>query len=98
VVLWEMLTGVRMFEGETLSHTLAHVLTRDVKLEDVPAPVRPLLARCLDRNVKTRLRDVGEARVAIDFNVTRRATGDWIVQQLREALPEAAAISLRDLP
>ena len=66
VVLWEMLTGKPAFEGETVSHTLAHVLTREINLDDAPASVRPLLRRCLDRNVKTRLRDIGEARVEID--------------------------------
>jgi serine/threonine protein kinase len=49
VVLYEMLTGVRLFEGETLSHTLAHVLTRPVDLDrlpkDTPAPIVALLRR-----------------------------------------------------
>ena len=65
VVLWEMVTGSQLFEGETIAHTLAHVLTRQLKLEDAPPALRPLLGRCLDRNVKTRLRDIGEARIAI---------------------------------
>jgi Tol biopolymer transport system component len=70
VVLWEMLRGKRLFPGgETLSHTLADVLRAPVDFtklpESTPAPVIELLKRCLDRNVKTRLRDIGEARVAL---------------------------------
>jgi serine/threonine protein kinase len=68
VVLWEMLTGRRLFDGETISHTLASVLKDPIELDVVKAPpqIRELLARCLDRNPKDRLRDIGEARVAIE--------------------------------
>jgi Tol biopolymer transport system component/predicted Ser/Thr protein kinase len=69
VVLWEMLSGKRLFEGETVSHTLADVLRAEIDFgklpDDTPAPLRELLARCLDRDLKTRLRDIGEARIAI---------------------------------
>ena len=61
VVLWEMLVGRQMFEGETVSHVLAAVLTKDPDLSDVPARVRPLLARCLERDPRRRLRDIGDA-------------------------------------
>ncbi|MFM2125974.1 MAG: hypothetical protein RL328_2425 [Acidobacteriota bacterium] len=67
VVLWEMLTGQRLFKGDTVAHTLAAVLQAPISFEalkSVPAPVRELVARCLDRDVKSRLRDIGEARVA----------------------------------
>jgi len=70
VVLWEMLTGGQLFHrGETVSHTLADVLRAEIDFAKLPAatppPVRELLKRCLDRDVQTRLRDIGEARVAI---------------------------------
>ena len=61
VVLWEMLTGERMFTGETVSHILAAVLTRDPDLTRVPLKVRPLLERCLEKDPKKRLRDIGDA-------------------------------------
>ncbi len=74
VVLWEMLSGRRMFAGETIAHTLAEVLTREADLDAVPATtpaaVKDLLRRCLDRNVKTRLRDIGEARILLQSNPT----------------------------
>jgi serine/threonine protein kinase len=69
VVLWEMLTGNRLFDGETISHTLADVLRAPIDFaqlpQGTPRAIRDLLRRCLDRNVKNRLRDIGEARVAI---------------------------------
>lgn len=69
VVLWEMLTGKRLFEGETVSHTLADVLRAPIDFDKLPKgtpwTIRELLRRCLDRDVRTRLRDIGEARIAI---------------------------------
>ena len=69
VVLFEMLTGRRAFAGETVSDILAAVLTRDPPLDALPAAapgaLRRLLARCLERDPKRRLRDIGEARIAL---------------------------------
>ncbi len=70
-VLFEMLTGERLFPaGESVSHLLADVLRAPIDLTRLPAPVpaevRQLLQRCLERNVKNRLRDIGEARIAIE--------------------------------
>ncbi|MBI1788917.1 MAG: protein kinase [Acidobacteria bacterium] len=69
VVVWEMLSGRRLFEGETVSHTLADVLRAEIdanKLpEGTPPAIRDLVRRCLDRDVKSRLRDIGEARIAL---------------------------------
>ena len=61
VVLWEMVTGRRMFEGETVSHVLAAVLTQHVDLSAVPPRIRRLLARCLEKDARKRLRDIGDA-------------------------------------
>ena len=70
VVLWEFLTGRRLFDGETVSHTLADVLRGAIDFDklprETPHAIRGLLRRCLDRNTKNRLRDIGEARIAID--------------------------------
>ncbi|HEV3214326.1 MAG TPA: protein kinase [Vicinamibacterales bacterium] len=80
VVLWEMLTGKKLFDGETVSHTLADVLRATIDFDQVPrttpVAVRALLERCLDRDVKCRLRDIGEARVQIERYLTnpRRAS------------------------
>jgi serine/threonine-protein kinase len=69
VVLFEMLTGQRAFKGEEISDVIASVLRDAVDLqalpEATPATVRRLLTRCLERDPKLRLRDIGEARVAL---------------------------------
>jgi serine/threonine protein kinase len=70
VVLWEMLTGTKLFEGETVSHTIADVLRAPIEFgklpPSTPAPIAELVKRCLDRNVRTRLQSIGEARIAIE--------------------------------
>jgi serine/threonine protein kinase len=70
VVLWEMLTGRRLFDGETVSHTLADVLRQPIDFSqlpgDVPETIRVLLRRCLNRDVKKRMRDIGEARLQLE--------------------------------
>ncbi len=69
VLLYEMLTGRRLFKAETVSETLAAVLRDEIVLEPLPAgtpqAVVRLLRRCLDRDSRTRLRDIGEARIAL---------------------------------
>ncbi|MEE8411488.1 MAG: protein kinase [Acidobacteriota bacterium] len=70
VVLYEMLTGKTLFQAETISETLAAVLRDEVSIDDAlpagtPASVAGLLRRCLDRDPRTRLRDIGEARIAL---------------------------------
>jgi serine/threonine protein kinase len=47
VVLYEMLTGQRLFKGDTVSDTLAAVLKETPDFDRVPARVRILLRRCL---------------------------------------------------
>jgi Tol biopolymer transport system component/tRNA A-37 threonylcarbamoyl transferase component Bud32 len=70
VVLWEMLCGEKLFNAETVSHTLADVLRAEIDFSQLPADTPPsiqrLLRRCLERNPKRRLRDIGEARIAIE--------------------------------
>jgi eukaryotic-like serine/threonine-protein kinase len=61
VVLFEMLTGRMLFAGETISDTLAAVLTREPEVERVPAKARKLLQSCLEKDPKRRLRDIADA-------------------------------------
>src|SRR5436309_5811602 len=74
VVLWEMLCGKTLFSGETISHILAAVLTTDPAWDrlpaETPASIRKLLRRCLDRDRKKRLRDIGDALIEIDEALT----------------------------
>jgi len=60
VVLFEMLTGKRLFDGETISHTLAAVLTKEPDLQHVPVKARRLLQSCLEKDPRRRLRDIGD--------------------------------------
>jgi Tol biopolymer transport system component len=70
VVLFEMLTGRRLFEGDSVPDTLARVLQREIDFDalpdSTPPAIRRLLRRCLERQPKKRLRDIGDARLVID--------------------------------
>ena len=81
VVLYEVLAGRRLFQGDSMAHLLADVLHGPIDLEklpkETPRKVRELMRRCLDRDVRNRLRDIGEARVAIEgAGVQGNAEGD----------------------
>jgi serine/threonine-protein kinase len=69
VILFEMLAGGRLFDGETISDTLAAVLKTEPDWKALPASTPSelcrLLARCLERDPRLRLRDIGEARVLL---------------------------------
>jgi len=69
-VLYEMLTGKQAFTGETVTDTLASVIKEEPNLSHLPtatpAHVRVLLQRCLQKDPKQRLRDIGDARIALD--------------------------------
>ena len=72
-VLYEMLTGRKAFGGDDVSETMAHVLTKEVEWDALPGATSPplvrLLKRCLERNPKARLRDIGEARIALTESI-----------------------------
>ena len=69
VVLYEMLTGTRPFQGEDVSLTLASVMKSDVNVQtlphDIPATMRTVLRRCLEKDPRERLRDIGDVRLAM---------------------------------
>ena len=66
VVLYEMLTGKQLFNGETVSDILASVLKDAPNLEDVPEQVRPLLQRCLQKDPKKSLQSIGDWDLLLD--------------------------------
>jgi len=70
VVLYELLTGRRLFHAETVTETLAAVLRQDLDLTtlppETPPSLRRLIERCLDRDPRRRLRDIGDARVELE--------------------------------
>jgi serine/threonine-protein kinase len=69
-VLYDMLTGRRLFEGETVSDVLAGVLRAEPDWEalppSTPAAIRRLLRRCLHRDPDGRLHDIADARLEIE--------------------------------
>ena len=93
VVLYEMLTGRRAFEGESVSDTLSHVLTKEPDWSalpaDTPASIRTLLRRCLAKDRKQRLDSATVARLDLDDasespQTEARASG---VTRARRVLP-----------
>ena len=60
VVLFEMLTGNKLFTGDDLTETLASVVKEQPDLGEAPPEVRRLLDTCLQKNPKQRLRDIGD--------------------------------------
>jgi len=66
VVLYEMVTGKRLFESETVSDTLAAVLKEEPDLQKTPIKVQRLLRRCLEKDPKRRLRDIGDMGLLLE--------------------------------
>jgi serine/threonine-protein kinase len=87
VVLYELLTGERMFQGEDAADTLAAVIHKQPDLEKAPPQVRLLLRRCLEKDPKKRLRDISVAKELLDEKP--QATAPY-----RTPLPWIAAAAL----
>jgi eukaryotic-like serine/threonine-protein kinase len=101
-VLFEMLTGRKAFEGETISDVLVAVLTKEPDWTALPntisAGIQRLIRRCLVKDPKQRLRDIGDARIGIEEELS--GTGvppveahgqDAHATPLQRALPWALA-------
>jgi predicted Ser/Thr protein kinase len=90
VVLYEMLTGITLFKGDTMTDVMAAVVREQPDLSRVPAGVRSVLRRCLEKDPKRRLRDVGDAILLLE------TAGDAPAEETRASgirtwLPWAAA-------
>ena len=70
VVLYEMLTGKQAFHGEDVTEVLAAVVKSEPAFDALPSKtppaIRNLLRRCLEKNLRRRLRDAGEARILME--------------------------------
>ena len=77
-VLFELVAGRRVFEGDEITDVLARLIEREPDWSALPAgtsrDLRRLLERCLTKDPKTRLRDIGEARIAIDDALAGRSS------------------------
>jgi len=89
VVLLEMLTGRETFTGETVSHVLAHVLTKDPDFTAIPADtpdaIRKLLRRCLEKDRKRRLDSAAVARLEIEDALSATPVEQSIDKPVRAA-------------
>jgi Tol biopolymer transport system component len=69
-LIYECLTGAQAFQGETVSDTIARILERDLDWSRLPKQTPPrlleLLRRCLEKDPKRRLRDIGDARLTLE--------------------------------
>ncbi len=70
VVLFEMLSGRSLYTGETVTDVIAGIVTGEPDWSRLPAAtpaaLRRLIARCLEKDPQRRLRDIGEARIALE--------------------------------
>ena len=103
VVLFEMLTGRRLFAGETVSDTLAAVLRQEIDWTALPAAtpaaIRTLMRRCLERNPRNRLHDIADARLVIeDLAAGRDASADRAGDSTSSAPAPSTRAWLRFLP
>jgi serine/threonine-protein kinase len=83
VVLYEMLTGQRLFTGRTASDVLAAVLRAEADWDslpqDTPRSIRQLLRRCLTRDHKQRLQAIGDARIEIEEYLADPAAASLLI-------------------
>ena len=99
VVLYEMLAGARPFQGEDVSLTLASVMKSDVDVKtlpkDVPATVRTVLDRCLEKDASRRIRDIGDVSLAMEgaFETTVSVSSGPTVSPSLPAWQRPAAVA-----
>ncbi len=74
VVLYEMVTGKRLFRGETITEVLASVLKEEPKWDKVPPQVLRLIKKCLEKDPQQRLRHIGDVMALVDDDPSAGAT------------------------
>lgn len=96
-LLYELLTGRQAFAGYTASDSVAAVLEREADMTilpaGTPAGVRSLLRHCLEKEPKRRLRDIADARLAIDDALSRPAD-ERFSPEVRDARPRGDALRM----
>ena len=94
-VFYELLSGQRAFQADTVSDTLVKVLEREPDWKALPAvtpaKVQDLLHRCLEKDVNLRLRDIGDGRMEL-LNALAGTTHQDVVPEERFKLTRRAAI------
>jgi Tol biopolymer transport system component len=101
VVLYEMLAGRAAFAGETVTDIIAAVVTREPEWTALPAgtppSIRRLLARCLEKDPKRRLRDIGDVRLELDETIARGSSDAPSAQSVASAARVGAATRATEL-
>ena len=113
VVLYEMFTGRQLFTGETAAEILAGVMKDEPRFDTIPADVRPIVERCLRRDLRRRWQAMGDVRIALEEGIAAAATVPaslplrfwarvplaWIVGSLAIAVASVlAVVYLRETP
>src|SRR5262250_495355 len=100
VILWEMLSGEKLFDGKNTTDILFQVLSKEPEFGRLPASVRPLLESCLEKDAKKRLRDIGDAWRLLEYGQLKAAIGRgksrrpaWLIVAIA-ALAAALTMSL----
>ena len=98
-VLFECLTARQAFEGETVSDLIAHILTSEpdwnLLPQATPPRVRELLRRCLEKDARRRLRDMGDARIELEETLAPRGSSSMAVPSAVAAAVDAAQAAAR---
>src|SRR5262249_42720695 len=94
-VLFELLSSQQAFAGEDVSQTLAAVIMKEPDWNALPtttpASIQRLVRRCLNKDPKRRLRDIGEARIAIEDALSGADVGAALVPvPLQRERPQGA--------
>ena len=74
VVVYEMLAGRRPFDGEDVSTTVAAVIQSEPRWDGIPQSMLRLLKRCLTKDPRRRLRDIGDVWELLDVETSASRT------------------------
>jgi len=101
VVVYELLTGRQLFNGPTISDTLAAVLRQDLDFAILPARFRRVMAKCLTRDPRQRLHDISGAKLLLEEVPAAEpapaqppARGRWIGAVVASAVVALAALGV----
>jgi Tol biopolymer transport system component len=103
VVAYEMLAGRQLFSRPTISDTLAAVLKEEPDYDRIPATMRRLVRSCLVKDPRARMRDIGDAPLAMDEDgvelLRRRSPLPWaLVAALALVLAAVSTVHFRETP
>jgi len=95
VVLYEILTGERLFQGDDLTETVASVVKDEPRLDGAPPGVRRLLRKCLEKDPRRRRRDIGDVwELLEDTPPPTASTRSWRAWAAAASLAVIAAVGL----